>query len=177
VDPRSVWTPEQAYEHYMATHQPLTDYTNIPTYQAEFGFGGPIPMVSNMSFFGTLKHRSEAPIMGNAYRDRGSVHRRHAEADVPMSGGKRLMFSGFYGREEAGWGFYNDVFWATTYGIDSRYAYYDAAGFPYSNTNGQTLQFTHLLDHRTMYELKLTRVQAIRRQDVFPSDPDRMGGI
>jgi outer membrane receptor protein involved in Fe transport len=171
VDPRSIWTAEQAYEHYMATHQPLTDYANTPTYQTEIGVGGPVPLIQNMYFYGTIKHRSEAPIMGNAYRDRGIFTDGTLKLSYRLGGGKRLMFSGFYGREEAGWGFYNDVFWATTYGIDSRYAYYDAAGYPYSNTNGQTLQFTHLLNHRTMYELKLTRVQAIRRQDVFPSDP------
>lgn len=170
-DPRSSWTPEEAYDHYMETHQPLTRYEDIPTYQAEFGLGGPVPLLDNLYFFGTLKHRSEAPLIGNAYRERGLFTDGTLKLTYNLGGGKRLMFSGFYGQEEAGWGFYNDIFWASAYGIDSRYAYYDAAGYPYSQTNGQTVRFSHVLNNRTMYEAKLTRVQALRRQDVFPDDP------
>jgi len=170
-DPRSTWTPEQAYENYLATHQPLTDYENTPTYQTEVGLGGPIPFLDNLFFFGTVKHRSEAPLLGNSFRERGLFTDGTLKLTYHAPGGKRLTFSGFYGREEAGWGFYNDIFWALTYGIDSRYAFFDSPGLQYSQTNGQTLQYSHVLNNRTMYELKLVRVQALRRQDILPGDP------
>lgn len=170
-DPASMWTPEVAYENYVATHQPLTDYTNTPTYQTELGLGGPVPLAGGATFYGTLKYRSEAPLFGNAYRDEGEYLDGNLKVAVPLGGGKKLLFSGFYGQEEAGWGFFNDYFWASTYGTRARYAYYDFAGLPFDQTNGQSVQFAHLLSASTLYELRFSRVQAIREVSPFPGDP------
>lgn len=170
-DPRSEWTPEEAHEHYLATHRPLTDYTNTPTYQVEVGLGGPLPALRGMTFYGTLKYRSQAPLYGNAYRERGEFIDGNLKVALPLGGGKKLLLSGFYGQEETGWGFYNDPFWALTYGTSARYAYYDFPGLPYSQTNGQSLQFSHALSASTLYELRLARVQAIREVSPFPDDP------
>ena len=177
-DPRSIWTPEEAYENYLETHQPLTDYTDIPTYQTEVGLGGPVPLIDDLYFFGTLKRRSEAPLLGNAYRDRGLFTDGTLKLTYRIGGGKKLMLSGFYGRKAAGWGFAGDddysvggyPFWAEAFGVDSRYAYYDLAGYPTSSTNGQTLQFSHVVNASTLWELKLVRVQALRELGTFPAD-------
>lgn len=170
-DPRSVWTPEEAHEHYLATHQPLTDYTETPTYQVEVGLGGPIPATPGLTFYGTMKYRSQAPLYGNAYRERGEFIDGNLKVALPLGGGKKVILSGFYGQEETGWGFYNDPFWALTYGSSGRYAYYDFAGFPYSQTNGQSIQFAHALSASTLYEIRLARTQAIREVGPFPDDP------
>ncbi len=177
-DPRSIWTPEEAYQNFVDTHQPLTDYTEIPSYQTEIGIGGPVPMVKNLHFFGTIKRRSEAPLLGNAYRDRGLFTDGTLKLTYAFGGGKKLSLSGFYGKKDAGWGYRSDddfgiggyPFWAQSFGLDSRYAFYDLAGYPTSTTNGQTLQFSHVLNASTLYELKLVRVQALRKVDVFPAD-------
>ncbi len=168
--PYAIWTPEEAYQHYLDTHQPLTDYTHTPTYQTEVGLGGPLPF-GDATFYGTVKYRSEAPLFGNAYRDRGEFFDGNLKVAVPLGRGMKLLASGFYGQEETGWGFFNDYFWATTYGTRARYAYYDFAGLPYEQTNGQSLQFAHVLSASTLYELRLARVQAIREVNPFPDDP------
>lgn len=178
-DPRSIWTPEQAYQNYLDTHQPLTDYTETPTYQIEAGFGGPVPFLRGLTFFGTYKHRSEAPLLGNAFRDRGLFRDGTLKMAYRFGGGKKLTLSGFYGSKEAGWGFLSDddysisgyPFWADNYGIRGRYAYFDQAGYPYSQTDGQTLTFSHVLNAASLYEVKLTRVHAKRRVEPFPGDP------
>lgn len=170
-DPRSVWTPEEAYQNYLDTHQPLTDYTNTPTYQVELGGGGRVPLLNDLFFFGSLKYRSEAPVFGNAFRDEGVFNDATFKLTYRMPNGMKLTGSAFYGREEAGWGFGGtDYFWALNYGVDGRYAYNDFEGYPYSQTNGQTLQFAHVLNSSTLYELKLSRVQALRSVGVFPGD-------
>ncbi len=170
-DPRSVWTPEEAYENFLDTHQPLTDYTDIPTYQVEVGGGGRVPFLDNLYFFGTTKVRSEAPVFGNAFRKEGTFTDGTLKLSYRLPGGMKLTGSAFYGSEEAGWGFGGtDYFWALNYGVDGRYAYNDFEGFPYSQTNGQTLQFAHVLNASTLYEVKLARVQALRRVGVFPGD-------
>ncbi len=168
--PEVVWTPEQAHQHYLDTHRPLTDYTNTPSYQTEVGVGGPLQF-GGATFYGTFKYRSQAPLFGNAYRDRGLFYDGNLKVAVPLGNGMRLVGSGFFGQEETGWGFFNDYFWAATYGATSRYAYYDFAGLPFEQTNGQSLQFSHLLSASTLYELRLSRVQAIRRVSPFPDDP------
>ncbi|HLT48225.1 MAG TPA: TonB-dependent receptor [Rubricoccaceae bacterium] len=168
-DPRSEWTPEEAYEHYLATHRPLTDYTDTPTYQTEVGLGGPI--YGGATFYGTLRYRSEAPLFGNAYRDHGEYLDGNLKVALPLGGGMKLLASGFFGEEEAGWGFFNDYFWASTFGARGRYAFYDFAGLSYDQTNGQSLQFAHVLSASTLYELRLSRVQAIREVNPFPDDP------
>jgi len=170
-DTGSTWTPEQAYEAYLATHQPLTDYTNTPGYQVELGLGGPLPALRGMTFYGTVKYREEAPLFGNAYRNLGQYLDGNLKVAVPLGRGMKLLASGFYGRQETGWGFQNDYFWASTYGTRARYAFYDFEGLPYEQTNGQGLQFSHALNTATLYELRLARVQAIRRVDAFPDDP------
>jgi outer membrane receptor protein involved in Fe transport len=170
-DPRSVWTPEEAYQNYMDTHQPLTDYTDIPTYQVEVGGGGRVPLLNNLYFFGSMKYRSEAPVFGNAFRDEGNFTDGTFKLTYRMPNGMKLTGSAFYGREEAGWGFGGtDYFWALNYGVDGRYAYNDFEGYPYSQTNGQTLQFANVLNASTLYEIKLARVQALRSVGVFPGD-------
>ena len=170
-DPRSAWTPEEAYEQYLSTHQPLTDYTDTPTYQVEVGLGGPIPALSGLTFYGTMKYRSQAPLYGNAYRERGEFIDGNLKVALPLGGGKKLVVSGFYGQEETGWGFSNDPFWALTFGANGRYAHYDFPGLPYSQTNGQSLQFAHALNASTLYEIRFARTQAIREVSPFPDDP------
>ncbi|HUF08337.1 MAG TPA: TonB-dependent receptor [Rhodothermales bacterium] len=170
-DPRSEWTPEEAYQNYLDTHQPLTDYDDTPTYQIEAGLGGPVPAMNNLRFFVTGKYRSEAPLLGNSFREKGEfTDATYKLSYLPWPGAK-LTFSGFYGKELAGWGFYPDNFWATTFGIDSRYAYYDLPGLEEAQTDGQTLTFTHVLNQASMYEVSFSRVQATRIKGIFPGDP------
>ena len=169
-DPTATWTPEQAYENYLATHQPLSDYTETPGYQVEVGLGGPLQL-GGATFYGTLKYRSQPPLFGNAYRATGENVDGNLKVALPLGGGRKVVLSGFYGQEETGWGFFNDYFWASTYGPRARYAYYDFAGLPYEQTNGQSVQFAHLLSASTLYEVRASRVQALRRVDPFPDDP------
>ena len=63
--PLSTYTPEQAYQAYLATHQPLSDYTNTTGYQVEVGLGGPL-RVAGSTFYGTVKYRTQPPLFGNA---------------------------------------------------------------------------------------------------------------
>jgi outer membrane receptor protein involved in Fe transport len=171
TDPRSTWTAEQAYQNYLQMTEPLTDYTNTPSYHAEVGLGGPVPLINDLYFFGTFSRRQQAPIMGNAYRDRGYFHDGTLRLTYRVPGAGRLSFSGFRSQDEAGWGFWNDTWWAQNYGIDSRYAFYDWAGYPYSETNGLTLRYSHVIDNASMWEARISRVQALRRQVPFPDDP------
>ena len=162
-------TPEQAYEAYAATHQPLTDYTETPGYQVEVGVGGPLAF--GATFYGTLKYREQPPLFGNAYRATGENLDGNLKLAVPLGLGMKVVFSGFYGSDQNGWGFDNDYYWASTYGTRGRYAYYDFAGLPTDRTNGQSIQFAHLLSASTLYELRASRVQALRRVEPFPDDP------
>lgn len=168
--PSSTWTPEDAYQNYLDTHQPLTDYTELPTYQVETSLGGPVPLLDDLFFFASGKYRSQAPIMGNSFRDRGLFYDGTLKLSYQLGGGKKILASAFYGQEEAGWGFWPDASWALTYGNDARYAFFDQVGYPFSRTNGQTLSFSHALNARTFYEVKVSRVQAEREQGIFPGD-------
>jgi outer membrane receptor protein involved in Fe transport len=171
-DPRNMWTPEEAFEHFMTTHQPLTNYGEIPTYQVELGVGGPAPGIArDVTFYGTLKYRSEPPLYGNAYRERGEYIDGNLKVAASLGGGRKLVISGFYGQEETGWGFYNDPWWALTYGQRGRYAHYDFPGLPFTRTHGQSLQFSHALSASTLYEVRVARVQALRQVTPFPDDP------
>lgn len=178
-DPRSAWTPEEAYQNYLDTHQPLTDYAQTPNFQAEVGVGGPIPLLDGLTFFGTYKHRTEAPIAGNAFRDRGLFRDGTLKLAYRLGGGKKITLSGFYGEKEAGWGMVSDEdfsvydfpFWAVSYGINARYAYFDQVGYPYARTDGQTLTYSHVLNAASLYQVKLARVHAIRRVGTIPGDP------
>jgi outer membrane receptor protein involved in Fe transport len=171
-DPRSIWTPEEAWQHYMETHQPLTRYWETPTHQTEAGFGGRIPGIRNLHFFATGKYRSEAPVMGNSYRDRGEFYDGTLKLTYRFSPQSRIQFSGFGGREYTSWGIgWLDPWWASVFGNNGRYAFFDLHGLPESYTHGQTLQFTHVLNPRTMLEIRASRVQAYREMRPFPDDP------
>lgn len=172
-DPRSIWTPEEAYEHYMDTHQPLTDYANLPTYDTEVSLGGPVPLVNNLYFFATTRYRTEAPLYGNSYRDRGIFTNTTLKLTYRFSPRMKLDVSGFLYTEKSSWGIqdYPDLAWAGSHVLDSKYAYFDFPGLPEHQTDGQTITFSHVINERTMYEVSLARVHAYRRVDVFPDDP------
>jgi len=173
-DARSIWTPEQAYQDYLATHQPLTDYTNIPTYQLESSFGGPVPRVEGMDFFFSGKYRSQAPLFGNSYRKKGEFFTGTGKVTYALNPSMKLYLSGFYGKEKTSWGIsdYPDYEYAKNFGYQSRYAYYDYAGLPDSRTDMESIKLTHVLDAFSMYEVELSRAQAFRKLDVFPDDPN-----
>jgi outer membrane receptor protein involved in Fe transport len=172
-DPNCFWTPEQAYENYLATHKPLTNYENERGYSAELSIGGPVPLADNMTFFLSGKYRVEPPIMGNAYLDKGEFFDGTMKLSYSLASGTKLILSGFLGTEKSCWGIGGgpDYFWATNYGIDSRYAYYDWAGYPTTETNGQTLRMTHVVNESEMFEIKASRVYARRKIDPLPGDP------
>jgi outer membrane receptor protein involved in Fe transport len=170
-DPASVWTPQEAYRNYLDTHVPLTDYDEAPTYQTEVGLGMPVPGLANLSFFATGKFRSEPPLMGNAYRNRGEFFDGTLKVAWRLSGGRKLSFSGFVGTEKAGWGFWPDLFWLSVYARDSRYAFFDQAGLDDVSTNGQAVTYTRVLDEASMYEIRASRLSAFRKNGVFPDDP------
>lgn len=171
-DPKCVWTPEQAFKDYLSTHRPLTDYTKRPSYQTEISVGGPVPLIRNMSFFATGKYRTQPPIMGNAYRNVGKFFDGTLKLSYQMAPSMKLTFSGFGGSEESCWGMeWVDSWYSQRYGLNSRYAYYDFAGLPTNRTDGQTLTFNHVINPKTMYEVKLNRVHAKRKTWTFPDDP------
>ncbi|UCE05601.1 MAG: TonB-dependent receptor [bacterium] len=171
-DAHCIWTPEEAYENYLQTHQPLTDYTNTPSYQTEISFGGPFPFLNNLYFFTTAKYRSQAPLMGNSYRDKGKFFDGTLKMTYKITPNMKLTFSGFWGEEETSWGIdWLDTWYIPRFGTNSRYAYYDYAGLPETGTDGQTLMFCHVLSPNTLYELKFNRVHAKRKVWTFPDDP------
>jgi len=170
-DPGCLWTPEQAFQDYLRTHRPLTDYTKRAGYQTEISVGGPIPLVKNLSFYATGKIRSQAPLMGNAYRDEGRFFDGTLKLSYQLAPSMKLVLSGFGGKEESCWGMeWVDSWYTQRYGLNSRYAYYDFAGLPNNSTDGQTLTFHHVLSPKTMYEIKLNRVHAKRKTWTFPED-------
>jgi outer membrane receptor protein involved in Fe transport len=170
TDPRNMWTPEEAHRFFMDTYVPLTRYTELATRQVEVGVGGPT-QIGRSTFYGTFKYREQPPLYGNAYRELGQYFDGNLKVAIPLGGGRKLVASGFYGQEETGWGFWNDPFWALEHGYSSRYAHFDFPGLPLSITNGQSLQFAHALSAATLYEVRLARVQGIRRVTPFPDDP------
>ncbi len=172
-DPRVSWTPEQAYNNYIATHQPLTDYTNVPGLQGELSIGGPVPFVSGMTFFLSGKYSVQPPLMGNAYAKKGKYFDGSGKITYALDQGTKLQLSGFVGNANDSWG-YGDVpntGWATDFGIAGRYAYYDYNGLPKSETDGETLKLTRVVNDATMWEAKISRVFAARSTDVLPGDP------
>ncbi|HEX2963731.1 MAG TPA: TonB-dependent receptor [Ignavibacteriales bacterium] len=172
-DPRSQWTPEQAYQDYMQTHQPLTDYTNESTYQEELSFGGPVPFIKDMFFFASGKYRTAPPITGNSIRSMGKWFDGTAKLTYRVSDAVKLMFSGFYGQQNTNQGMeYMDIDWVGGYGLKDKYAYYDFPGYPENRTDGQTLQYTHVLGVSTFYHIQLNRVHRYRSQGTFPNDPN-----
>ncbi|MEW6511947.1 MAG: TonB-dependent receptor [Bacteroidota bacterium] len=172
-DPRTIWTPEQGYQNYLQTHQPLTDYDRVPGYQAEISLGGPVPFVSNATVFLSGKYTVKPPLMGNAFAKRGRYFDGNAKITYRLSPGMKLQLSGFIGNSNDSWGYESvpNVYWAMDYGMSGRYAYYDLEGLPRSETDGQTLKLTDVVSDATMYEVKLSRVFAARSTDILPGDP------
>jgi outer membrane receptor protein involved in Fe transport len=180
-DPRCSWTPEQAHQQYLATHQPLSDYTNIPSYQVEGTFGGPSGFIDGLNFFLSGKYRTLAPTFGNSYRQHGLFFDGTAKLTYRLSSSIKLVASGFLGMERTSWGILQptdqpDYGYMDYYGYTARYAYYDAQGLPESQTDGITLKVNHVLSPLSMYELKLSRVHAYRKKDAFPNDPNGFWG-
>jgi hypothetical protein len=172
-DPRSIWTPEQAYQNYLETHRPLTNYDRIPGYQAELSLGGPLPLLDRATFFISGKYSVQPPLMGNAFATRGRYFDGSAKVSYQLDPKTKVLLSGFVGNTNDSWG-YGDVpnfSWAADYGISGRYAYYDYSGLPKSETDGETFKLTRVVDNATMYEFKLSRVFAARSTDVLPGDP------
>ncbi len=170
-DPNSIWTPEEAYQNYIDTHQPLTDYTDRSSYQLEMSIGGPVVPIKNMFFFISGKYRSAPPITGNSIRDMGSWYDANAKLTYNFSSNMKLLASGFFSEANTNQGMeFMDVDWVTGHGIRNKYAHYDFPGYPQNRTDGQTLKFTHVLNKDTFYELQMTRVHRFRSQGVFPGD-------
>lgn len=164
--PNCSWTPEEAYQFYMDSHQPLTDYTERSGYQSEFAIGGPTP-IENLNFFVSGRYRTAPPITGNAYRDMGSWLDGTYKLTYSFGGNKRLLMSGYYNQENTCHG----MEWMGLEGdYGNKYAYYDYAGYPKQRRNGQTIKFVHNIKHNTYYELRLSRVFNFESQSKFPSD-------
>ena len=171
-DPNTSWTPVQAYQYYIDTHQPLTNYTNEGTYQGEISLGGPLPM-NDLFFFITGKHRSMPPVTGNSFRKRGTWYDGTAKLSYRPTSSLKFIFSAFYGEANTIPGMeYLFTDWISANGIQSKYAYYDFAGYPENKTDGQTIQMTNVLSPSTFYTLQLTRVYRYQSQSTFPGDED-----
>jgi outer membrane receptor protein involved in Fe transport len=171
-DPASQWTPEQAFDDYIRTHQPLTDYTEQPGYQGEIALGGPTP-INNLFFFVSGKYRSVPPITGNSFRNRGTWFDGTAKLTFRLSPSVRFLASGFYGEANTNQGMeYMDGGWVSAHGLENKYAYYDFPGYPESSNDGLTLQLTHVLSPSTFYQIQLSRIFRHRSQSTFPGDAD-----
>lgn len=167
-DPNASWTPQQAFEYYMANHQPLTDYTDRSGYQMEVAFGGPLP-ISDVYFFFSGKYRSAPPVTGNAFREEGRWIDGTAKLSYHLNENIKLMVSGFYGYEETCHGMTNLVLGT---GIENKYVYYDLHGLPENHTDGQIVKLTHVVNEKTFYELHFSRMYRYRSQSTFPNDPN-----
>lgn len=169
-DPNSIWTPEEAYKNYMATHQPLNDYTDRSSIQTEISLGGPTP-VNNLYFFFTGKFKTQPPVTGNSFREKGTWFDGTGKLTYRASKDFKFMLSGFYGESNTNPGMESmNAEWVSAHGLENKYAYYDFDGYPESNINGQTFQFTHVLSPSTFYELRISRVFRYRSTSVFPGD-------
>ncbi len=169
-DPTSIHTPEEAYQHYLQTHQPLTNYTDENGYQTEVAIGGPLP-ITDFYFFLTGKYKNVPPVTGNSFRDRGTWADGTAKITYHLNPQMKFLFSGFYGEANTNIGmeFFNGEF-LSAYGIGSKYAYHDFYGYPRSRNDGQILQFTHVLGQSSFYVLQLSRNFRFQSQSTFPGD-------
>jgi hypothetical protein len=70
-DPNCAWSPEEAFQDYQTTHQPLNNYTDQSEYQLEMSLGGPF-LMDNLFFFASGKYRSMPPVTGNSFRNTGT---------------------------------------------------------------------------------------------------------
>jgi outer membrane receptor protein involved in Fe transport len=171
-DPNSSMTPEQAYEYYLQTHRPLTDYTKRSGYIGEFALGGPL-FLNNLFFYFTGKYRSAPPVTGNSFRKEGKWYDGTLKLTYNFSPAVKLMFSGFYGENNTNIGMeYLNADFLSSYGIESKYAYYDFAGYPENRSDGETVQLTHVLGPSTFYQVQLSRIYRFRSQSTFPGDAD-----
>jgi outer membrane receptor protein involved in Fe transport len=169
-DPGTSFTPEQAYNYYMKTHQPLTDYTNESGYSSELAIGGPLP-IEDLFFYATGKYRSQPPVTGNSYRTRGTWFDGTLKLSYNISSTLKLVVSGFYGIENSNIGMeYLNADFINSYGLESKYAYYDFAGYPESSSDGETVQLTHVLNPSTFYQLQFSRTFTYKSQSTFPGD-------
>ncbi|HEX2984211.1 MAG TPA: carboxypeptidase-like regulatory domain-containing protein, partial [Ignavibacteriales bacterium] len=125
-DPNATMTPEQAYEYYMRTHQPLTDYTDRSSYQGELSIGGPTPL-KDLFFFVSGKYRTAPPITGNSYRDMGEWMDGNMKLTYRINQDIKIMATGLYSKENSNYGM--DYF-ELEGGLANKYAYYDFAGYP-----------------------------------------------
>ncbi|MCF8240326.1 MAG: TonB-dependent receptor [Melioribacteraceae bacterium] len=166
-DPSSIWTPQEAYENYMQTHQPLNDYTERSGYQAEMSIGGPT-FIPDLFFFASGKYRTDPPITGNSYRNMGEWLDISGKITYKINSDLKLMLSGFYSDEKSGYGM---DYLQLGAGLANKYAYYDFAGFPTYSVQGQSIKLTHLLSRNTFYELQFNRIFTRRAQSIFPDDP------
>lgn len=172
-NPNSSMSPEEAYNHYMQTHQPLTDYTNESGYIGEIAIGGPLLPLNDLFFFVSGKYRSVPPVTGNSFRERGEWLDGTAKVTYSINPSLKLMASGFMNTTKSNYGmeYLNDAF-INSYGIESKYAYYDFTGYPENKSNGQTIQLTHVLGPSTFYQLQFSRIYRLRSQSTFPGDED-----
>jgi outer membrane receptor protein involved in Fe transport len=169
-NPATTFTPEQAYDYYMNTHQPLSNYTTESGYQTEIALGGPLP-INNFYFFFSGKYMSFPPVTGNSYRDRGTWFDGTGKITYKMNPSMKFNLSGFYGLENSNVGMtYPNFEFISNHGIESKYAYDDFYAFPENRNNGITLQYTHALDQKSFYELQLSRIYRLRSQSTFPGD-------
>jgi len=167
-DPNCSWTPEQAYQDYLNTHRPITDYTDKPGYQTEISFGGPSG-IPDMNFFFSGKYKSAPPVSGNSFLDRGEWFDGTLKLTYRINEELKLMGSGFYSSAETD----NGMEWlAFENGFDNKYAIYDYTGYPTNRVDGQTLKLTHVLNPSTFYEIQFSRVFRYRSQGTFPDDQD-----
>ncbi|MBN1300163.1 MAG: TonB-dependent receptor [Melioribacteraceae bacterium] len=167
-DPDAIWTPQQAYDNYIQTHQPVTNYTDEATYQTEISFGGPLP-VKNMNFFFTGKVRTAPPVSGNSYYDRGYWYDGTLKLTYKLSDAIKLIASGFYNSSKTSYGM---EYLAFENGFEDKYALYDYEGFPENSINSQAIKMTHVLSSTTFYELQFSRTYRYRSQSTFPGDED-----
>jgi len=171
-DPNSGFTPEEAYQYYMNTHQPLTDYTNESGYQTEIALGGPL-LINDLYFFFTGKYKDVPPVTGNSFRKRGSWTDGTAKITYHINPQMKLMLAGFYSEANTNIGmeYFNGEF-ISSYTLASKYSYHDFYGYPESRNDGQTIQFTHVLNNNSFYVLQLIRNYRFQSQSTFPGDSD-----
>jgi outer membrane receptor protein involved in Fe transport len=171
-DPYSIYTPEEAYQNYIDTHQPLTNYTNESGYQTEVALGGPLP-ITDLYFFATGKYRNVPPVTGNSFRDRGSWADGTVKITYKLNPQMKFMLSGFYSEANTNIGmeYFNSEF-VSAYTLSSKYSFHDFYGYPKARNDGQILQFTHVLGQNTFYVLQVSRNFRYQSQSTFPGDED-----
>ena len=171
-DPNSTHTPEEAYQHYLNTHQPLTNYTDEAGYQTEIALGGPL-FINDLNFFVTGKYRNVPPVTGNSFRERGTWADATAKVTYHLNPQMKFLLSAFYGEANTNIGmeYFNGEF-LSVYKLSGKYAYHDFYGYPESRNDGQTLQFTHLLGKSSFYFLQISRNFRYQSQSTFPGDAD-----